>query len=101
MTSVTQNSVGCYEAFGAISFVYEHDIEGGSEMNQYITGATIKELREQRKMTQLQLAEILKVSDKTISKWETAKGYPDITLLEPIADAFGISVPELILYKKR
>ena len=65
-------------------------------MNQYITAAAIKELREKRKMTQLQLAEILKVSDKTVSKWETAKGYPDITLLEPIADAFGISVPELI-----
>ena len=65
-------------------------------MNQYITGSTIKKLREQRNMTQLQLAEILKVSDKTISKWETAKGYPDVTLLEPIADAFGISVPELI-----
>ena len=65
-------------------------------MNQYITGTTIKELREQKKMTQLQLAEILGVSDKTVSKWETAKGYPDITLLEPIADAFGVSVPELI-----
>ena len=65
-------------------------------MNQYITGTAIKELREQRKMTQLQLAEILKVSDKTVSKWETAKGYPDITLLEPIADAFGVSLPELI-----
>ena len=65
-------------------------------MNQYITGTTIKELRAQRKMTQLQLAELLKVSDKTVSKWETAKGYPDITLLEPIAEAFGISVPELI-----
>ena len=65
-------------------------------MNQYITGSTIKKLREQRNMTQLQLAEILKVSDKTISKWETAKGYPDITLLEPIAEAFGISLPELI-----
>ena len=65
-------------------------------MNQYITGAAIKELREKRKMTQLQLGEILKVSDKTVSKWETAKGYPDITLLEPIAEAFGISVPELI-----
>ena len=65
-------------------------------MNQYITGITIRELREQRKMTQFQLAEILGVSDKTVSKWETAKGYPDITLLEPIADAFGISVPELI-----
>ena len=65
-------------------------------MNQYITGAAIKELREKKNMTQLQLAEILRVSDKTISKWETAKGYPDITLLEPIAEAFGISVPELI-----
>ena len=65
-------------------------------MNQYITGTAIKELREQRKLTQLQLAEILNVSDKTVSKWETGKGYPDITLLEPIADAFGISVPELI-----
>ena len=47
-------------------------------------------------MTQLQLAEKLGVSDKTISKWETAKGYPDITLLEPIARAFRISVTELI-----
>ena len=65
-------------------------------MNQYVTGAVIKELREKNKMTQLQLAEILGVSDKTVSKWETAKGYPDITLLEPIAEAFKISVTELI-----
>ena len=64
-------------------------------MNQYVTGAIIKELREKNKMTQLQLAEKLGVSDKTISKWETAKGYPDITLLEPIAKAFRISVTEL------
>lgn len=65
-------------------------------MNQYVTGAVIRELREKNKMTQLELAEKLGVSDKTISKWETAKGYPDITLLEPIADAFRISVTELI-----
>ena len=39
-------------------------------MNQYVTGAVIKELREKNKMTQLQLAEILGVSDKTVSKWE-------------------------------
>lgn len=65
-------------------------------MNQYVTGAVIKELREKNKMTQLQLAEVLGVSDKTISKWETAKGYPDITLLESIADAFSVSVAELI-----
>ena len=65
-------------------------------MNQYVTGAVIKELREKHKMTQLELADKLNVSDKTISKWETGKGYPDITLLEPIAEAFGVSVTELI-----
>ena len=65
-------------------------------MNQYVTGAVIRELREKNKMTQLELAEKLGVSDKTVSKWETAKGYPDITLLEPIADAFRVSVTELI-----
>ena len=65
-------------------------------MNQYVTGAVIKELREKNNMTQLQLSDKLGVSDKTISKWETGKGYPDITLLEPIAKAFGISITELI-----
>ena len=65
-------------------------------MNQYVTGTVIKELREKNKMTQLQLAEKLRVSDKAISRWETGKGYPDIILLESIADAFSISVTELI-----
>ena len=65
-------------------------------MNQYVTGAVIKELREKNKMTQSELAEKLGVSDKSVSKWETAKGFPDITLLEPIAEAFRISVTELI-----
>ncbi len=65
-------------------------------VNQYVTGAAIRDLRKQRSLTQLQLAQALSVSDKTISKWETGKGYPDITLLEPIANAFGISVTELI-----
>ncbi len=65
-------------------------------MNQYVTGAVIKQLREENNMTQFQLANKLGVSDKAISKWETGKGYPDITLLEPIADIFSISVTELI-----
>ncbi len=65
-------------------------------MNQYVTGAAIKELREKNNLTQLQLAEKIGVSDKTVSKWETAKGYPDITLLEPIAEALHVSVTELI-----
>ena len=65
-------------------------------MNQYVTGTVIKELREKHQMTQAELAGRLCVSDKTISKWETAKGYPDISLLEPIAKVFGISITELI-----
>ena len=65
-------------------------------MNQYVTGAVIKELREKNNLTQAELAEQLRVSDKTISKWETGKGYPDVSLLEPIAKVFGISITELI-----
>lgn len=65
-------------------------------MNQYITGTVIKELRNRHGMTQTELAEKLGVSAKTISKWETGKGYPDITLLEPIADVFSVSVTELL-----
>ena len=65
-------------------------------MNNYVTGAAIKTLREKQRMTQSQLAEKLCVSDKTVSKWETGKGFPDISLLEPLAAALGISVPELL-----
>ena len=61
-------------------------------MNQYISAAVIKELREKKKLTQAQLAEMLHVSDKTVSKWETARGLPDITFLEPLAAALGVSV---------
>lgn len=64
-------------------------------MNQYVTGAMIKRLREEKKITQQQLAQIMGVSDKTISKWETGRGYPDITLVEPLANALGVSVIEL------
>ena len=65
-------------------------------MNQYVTGTVIKELREKNNMTQLQLADKLGVSDKSISKWECFRGYPDISLLESIAKVFKISVTELI-----
>ena len=64
-------------------------------MNPYITGTMVKRLRESRGMTQLQLAEKLNVSDKAISKWETGRGYPDITLIEPLAAALGVCVIEL------
>lgn len=65
-------------------------------MNLYVTGNTIKQLREQKKMTQAELADKIDVSSKTVSKWETAKGLPDISLLEPLSVALGVSVMELM-----
>lgn len=65
-------------------------------MDNYITGTTIKKLRESRNITQAKLGAALGVSDKTISKWETARGLPDITLLEPLAKALNVSVAELL-----
>lgn len=65
-------------------------------MNNYITGAAIKRLREKQCMTQHQLAEKLCVSDKAISKWETGKGFPDISLIEPLANVLRVSLPELL-----
>ena len=65
-------------------------------MNTYVTGTTIKELRECKNMTQAELGEKIGVSSKTVSKWETAKGLPDISLLQPLAKALGISVIELM-----
>ena len=65
-------------------------------MNTYITGAMIKKLREEKGMTQLQLAEATGVSDKAVSKWETSKGLPDISLIEPLSKALGVSVMELM-----
>ena len=65
-------------------------------MDHYVTGNTIKALREKQRMTQADLAAILSVSDKAVSKWETGRGLPDITLIEPLAKALRISVPELL-----
>ena len=65
-------------------------------MNTYVTGPIIRQLREERKLTQAELADRIGVSSKTISKWETTKGLPDISLLQPLAQALGISVIELM-----
>lgn len=65
-------------------------------MNNYITGSTIKSLREKRGMTQSQLGQRIGVGDKAVSKWETGRGLPDITLMEPLAQALGVSVIELL-----
>ena len=65
-------------------------------MDKYVTGAVIRKLRENKKMTQEELAEKLFVSSKAVSKWETGQGFPDVSLIEPLAKALGISVIELL-----
>lgn len=65
-------------------------------MNTYVTGTTIKKLREKKGITQSQLAESIGVSSKAVSKWETAKGLPDISLIEPLSRMLGLSVTELL-----
>ena len=65
-------------------------------MNKYVTGDVIRTLRENKRLTQEALAEKLFVSGKAVSKWETGRGYPDISLLEPLAKALDISVLELL-----
>lgn len=64
-------------------------------MDKYVTGAVIRKLRENKKMTQEELADSLFVSSKAVSKWETGQGFPDISLIEPLAKALDISVIEL------
>jgi len=65
-------------------------------MDRYVTGAVIRKLREKKSMTQEEFAEKIFVSSKAVSKWETGQGFPDISLIEPLAQALGISVIELL-----
>lgn len=65
-------------------------------MDNYVTGAVIRRLREGKGLTQEGLAELVHVSGKAVSKWETGQGFPDISLLEPLSQALGLSVIELL-----
>ena len=65
-------------------------------MDTYISGAAIRALREKKGITQAELAALLSVSPKAVSKWETGRGLPDITLLSPLAAALGVSLVELM-----
>ena len=65
-------------------------------MDHYVTGSVIRALREKQRLTQAELARQLSVSDKAVSKWENGRGFPDISLIEPLSRALHISVPELL-----
>lgn len=60
------------------------------------TGSFIAEMRKQNNMTQAELAAKLQVTDKAVSRWERGVGYPDITLLEPLAGQLGVTVLDIL-----
>ena len=59
-------------------------------------GTFIATLRKENNMTQVELAQKLQVTDKAVSKWERGLGFPDINTIEPLADALGVSVLEIM-----
>ncbi len=65
-------------------------------MDNIQTGKMIAELRKKQGLTQQQLADKLNLSNKTISKWESGNGSPDISNLPVLAETLGISVDELL-----
>ena len=64
-------------------------------------GNTISKLRKKHGMTQLQLAQRLNISDKTVSKWESGQGYPDVTAFPLLAALFGVSIDYLMLGERK
>ena len=69
-------------------------------MEQQKIGKFIHDLRKEKELTQKQLADLVGVSDKTISKWETGRGIPDTAIMSELCEVLGISVNELLSGEK-
>lgn len=71
-------------------------LKGGIVVDTVITGRFISELRKEKGLTQAELAEKLNVTDKAVSKWETGRSIPDVSLLIPLSENLGVTVTELL-----
>ena len=69
-------------------------------MDQIKIGKFILELRKEKNMTQQELANVLGVTDRAISKWENGRGLPDLSLLKPLCDTLNITINELLSGEK-
>ena len=69
-------------------------------MNLQMTGKLIANARKECGYTQKELAAKLSISDRTVSKWERGVGFPDVSLLEPLADSLNITVSEIVMGEK-
>lgn len=70
--------------------------KGEFDMNQVKIGLFLKELRNEKGLTQEQLAEKLNVSNRSVSRWETGSTLPDISLLIALADYYEVDIKELL-----
>lgn len=71
-------------------------MKGASALDNIQFGQFVAHLRKEKNITQKELADRLHVTDKAVSKWETGKGFPDLKLLEPLAQELGVSLVELL-----
>ena len=70
-------------------------------MDQQKVGSFLRELRKEKNLTQEQLAEVLDVSGRTVSRWETGSNMPDISLLVELADFYDVSIPEIMTGERK
>lgn len=70
--------------------------KGMKGMNNEKTGKMIQQLRKEKGMTQLILADNLGITDRAVSKWERGKSFPDVSMLQPLSEVLGVSVRELL-----
>ena len=94
-------SVGSSMAYSLIRFIRNHKMRaGGFQMNQELTGKFIAQVRKEKNLTQKELADRLGISDKTVSKWETGNGMPDVSLLQPLCRELSVNLNELLSGEK-
>ncbi len=60
------------------------------------TGLFISRMRKEKSMTQKEMAERLSVTDKAVSRWETGKGFPDVSILKNLSEVLGVSITEIV-----
>lgn len=85
---------------GSAVFWYDKDRKAVLIMDKELFGSFVAELRKEKDWTQKELAEVLFVSDKAVSKWERGLSLPDVSLLMPLAEALGVTVTELLEGKR-
>lgn len=76
-------------------------VKGGRLVNPKEIGAFLKQLRNEKGITQEQLAEILGVSGRTISRWETGTNLPDLSILVQISEYYNVEIKEILNGKRK